>query len=316
MLDSDCESPGKCDQMTFTCGKKPLGSSCGLASDCDSKFCAQGVCCAVDCAGGCLSCALPGGEGACLPLLAGAKPPDPTSCPVSAPSSCGLDGTCDGAGACRNYPPGSACGVGSCSSATLRGGGTCDGKTHCQVPTTVATCGGYVCASPTACKTTCASDTDCASPSVCGMPQMACGGLAAQYFRQTNLTDLAFSRTDPAINFNWGGSSPSPLLNVDNFSIRWHGKLTARFKEAYTFYAATDDGERLIIAGQTVIDHFVRHSTIPEDVTQTPINLVPGQPVDIEFDYFESGGDASTVLSWSSASEPKAVIPTSAFSPQ
>jgi hypothetical protein len=312
----DCENGHPCDTMTLTCGKKALGTACGDQTECDSNFCSQGVCCAVDCAGGCLSCALKGSEGACLPVMAGAKPPDPTSCLASDPSTCGLDGTCDGAGACRSYLPGTACGATTCTSATLRGGGTCDGKTNCQVSTTTATCGGYICASPTACKTTCATDTDCASPSVCGLPQMACGGLLAQYYRQTNLTDLAFSRTDATINYNWGLGSPSPLLNVDNFSIRWHGKLTARFSEPYTFYASTDDGERLIIAGQTVIDHFIRHSTIPEDVTQTPIMLTAGKPVDIEFDYFESGGDSSYVLSWSSMSEPKAVIPTSALAPQ
>jgi hypothetical protein len=125
---------------------------------------------------------------------------------------------------------------------------------------------------------------------------------------------MAFSRTDAAINFNWGGGAPSPL-SVDSFSVRWRGKLTSRFTEPYTFYAATDDGERLIISGKTLIDHFIRHSTIPEDAS-APFMMTAGVPVDIEFDYFESGGDASAVLSWSSMKEPRAVIPTSALAPQ
>ncbi|HVR00807.1 MAG TPA: PA14 domain-containing protein, partial [Polyangia bacterium] len=96
--------------------------------------------------------------------------------------------------------------------------------------------------------------------------------------------------------------------------VRWRGKVTARFSEPYTFYAATDDGDRLFIAGQIVIDHFVNHS-VTEDATK-PIMLTAGKPVDIVLEYFQGGLYASAVLSWSSAHEPKAVIPTSALAPQ
>jgi hypothetical protein len=307
VMDVDCENGHKC--VAGSCGKKALGTVCGDAAECDSNFCAQGVCCATNCAGGCLSCALKGNEGACTAVPAG-MPSD--SCKASDASTCGLDGKCDGAGACSNFLLGTACSAASCTSATFRSVGTCDGKTHCQVPV-AATCGGYTCGTATACRTTCTTDADCASPSVCG--QASCGGLSAQYFRQTNFTDLAISRTDATINFNWGGGSPSPQLNVDNFSVRWRGKLTARFSEMYTFYAATDDGERLFIRGVNVIDRFIRKASIPEDVT-TPIMLIAGKPVDIVLEYFENGGDASAALSWSSASEPKAIIPTSALAPQ
>jgi hypothetical protein len=312
--DDDCANGHTCDVVAGSCGKKALGTSCLDKSECNSGVCAQGVCCLTDCAGGCVSCALPGSEGACTPVTAGSTPPDKTACPASAATTCGLDGTCDGAGACRNYPTGVTCSPASCSGATLRAAGTCDGKAHCQVPAT-STCGGYLCGSATACGTSCASDADCASPSVCGVAQGACGGLLAQYFRQTNLTDLAFSRTDAEINFNWGLGSPNPALNVDNFSVRWRGKLTARFSEDYTFFAATDDGERLFINGAALINKFIRKASVPEDVSPT-VHLTAGQPVDIVFEYFESGGDASAVLSWSSKSETKAVIPTSALSPQ
>jgi hypothetical protein len=317
--DRDCENGVKC--VAGSCGKKALGTACAMDSDCDSMVCAQGVCCAGACAGGCLSCALPGSEGACTAVTSGAKPAD-GSCATTDASTCGLDGACDGAGHCRNYPAGTACTPAACSTATLRAAGLCDGKAHCQVPAP-ATCGGFTCASPTACRTTCATDIDCQAPSVCcTMPAIcgspSCGGLTAQYFRQTNLTDLAFTRTDPTINFNWGGGAPpGPVaLSVDAFSIRWRGKLTARFDEDYTFFAQTDDGERLWVNNVLLINRFVRKPSIPEDVSIMPIRLKPGQPVDIVLEYFESGGDASAVLFWQSTSEPKAVIPTSALSPQ
>jgi hypothetical protein len=320
---SSCTSNDHCSRMSLcdangTCqGDKALGAACAGDADCGTAGkCRQGVCCATECDGGCMSCALAGSEGSCLPVPAGGAPSKTDACKASDPSTCGLDGKCDGAGACRNYIAGTKCAEASCMSATLRGVGTCDGKTHCQVPAAVS-CGGFLCASATACRTTCTEDLQCASPSVCGGQTYgyACGGLSAQYFRQTNLTDLAISRTDPAINFHWFGDAPNPLLNKDNFSVRWHGKLTPRFTEKYTFYASTDDGERLFVDGKLVIDRFVRKPADPEDVT-APIMLTAGAPVDIVLEYFEAGGDATAVLSWQSQSEPKAVIPTSALSPQ
>jgi len=123
-------------------------------------------------------------------------------------------------------------------------------------------------------------------------------------------------QVDPAINFNWGGGSPNNnALPVDGFSVRWRGKITARFDEDYTFIAATDDGERLWVNGMMLINRWVKKASIPVDVSPT-IHLSPGQPVDIVLEYFENGGDASAVLSWQSKSEPMAVIPTSALSPQ
>jgi PA14 domain len=312
-VDGDCVSPHRCENGT--CGALPVGSVCKNFSDCDSNFCEQGVCCATACAGVCKSCALKGSAGTCTPVPAGGMPVPGgvalDTCMASDPSTCGMDGTCDGAGGCRLHLLGKACSAATCSTATLRNGGACDGKGKCQIPAAV-TCGGYTCASTIACRTSCLADPDCASPSVCG--RNSCGGLVAQYFKQTNLTDLALSRTDPNIEFDWAGGSPSPLLNVDNFSVRWRGKITARFSQTYTFFAATDDGERLFVDNVKLIDAFIRHASVPE-IVSPPINLTAGKPVDITFEYFETGGDASARLFWQSQSEPKAIVPTSALSP-
>jgi hypothetical protein len=318
-MQDHCANGNDCDLVSNTCGKKALGTACAGGGECFSGFCSpQNVCCDKACTGACEACNLKGSEGVCTNVPAGMPPPTPTSCPTSDVATCGLDGKCNGAGACRLYPAGTVCNPATCSTATLRNAGTCDGQMHCQVPAAVS-CGGYTCAPMgAACRTTCASDLDCVSTSVCGGPTgaKACGGLSAQYFRQTNLTDLAFSRTDPNIDFDWHGGSPSPLLNVDNFSVRWRGKLTARYTDTYIFYAATDDGERLSINGTIILDHYVRHSSVPEDVSGA-VMLTAGKPVDITFEYFENGGDANVRLSWAGSKfEPKAVIPTSALSPQ
>jgi PA14 domain len=306
----ECASPTRC--VNGTCGARPIGSPCDLPSDCDSTFCEDHVCCATQCEGGCRSCGLMGSAGTCTFVPAGVAPDPATICKVMDASTCQTDGTCDGAGGCRVHPAGKVCVAATCSTATLHAASACDGKGHCQTPASV-TCGGYTCATALACRTSCAADADCASPSVCG--NSACGGLTAQYFRTTNLTDQAFTRTDPNINFNWAGGSPMGL-NVDSFSVRWRGKVTARFSGPYTFFAASDDGERLWVGpGAPIIDHWSKHASVPEDVSM-PVSLIAGQPTDITFEYFESGGDANVRVYWQSAMEPKALVPTSALSPQ
>src|SRR5689334_21421297 len=60
-------------------------------------------------------------------------------------------------------------------------------------------------------------------------------GLAANYFADTELNNLVFTRTDPTVNFLWGMGSPDSSVPADNFSARWTGKIQAQFSESYTF---------------------------------------------------------------------------------
>ena len=76
-----CDGVGHC--------RLDLGSGCGSATECASNFCVDAVCCEDVCSGACLTCALPGSEGSCLPALPATNPD----------GECGAD-VCDGAGAC------------------------------------------------------------------------------------------------------------------------------------------------------------------------------------------------------------------------
>jgi hypothetical protein len=147
-----------------TGGGKSKGQPCRSANECASGFCIDGVCCDGACAGGCQACNVNNRVGTCSPLPAGARD---STCRQDATSSCGFDGTCDGAGACRKYPAGTTCLPGACSGATLVGGGACDGNGTCAVATTQS-CGTYTCdAAGRSCRTSCSASTDCVSPTVC-----------------------------------------------------------------------------------------------------------------------------------------------------
>jgi glucose/arabinose dehydrogenase len=133
-------------------------------------------------------------------------------------------------------------------------------------------------------------------------------GLKAEYFDNIDFTNLKLTRTDATVNFDWGDGSPDPTIGVDTFSARWTGQIQAKYSETYTFYTTSDDGVRLWVNGQQVINRFVDQA--PTEAFGT-IALAAGQKYDIQLEYYERGGGAVSQLSWSSANQAKEIIPQS-----
>jgi len=106
------------------------GAKCGSPAECKSNICAQGRCCNAPCAGTCVACDLAGKEGACSPVPPGHDPHN--SCSQDPAASCKKDGECDGAGACRQYGPGTVCAPGNCSNGKMINIKHCDGKGNCN----------------------------------------------------------------------------------------------------------------------------------------------------------------------------------------
>ena len=154
------------DHLNADATPAPLGTACTGSGGCLSGYCVEGVCCTSACAGGCQTCSAPA-PGTCLARVAASRPRQTADCPPSAPATCGLDGTCDGAGACRFYLLGSTCISGVCTNGAVTGGGVCDGQGSCRPGPTVV-CAPYDCDSATGrCKASCASDDDCSGGQHC-----------------------------------------------------------------------------------------------------------------------------------------------------
>jgi GH43 family beta-xylosidase len=86
-----------------------------------------------------------------------------------------------------------------------------------------------------------------------------------EYYASTDLTSERFWRTDPNINFDFGANSPLPSrLNSDGFSVRWRGQIQPTVGGTYMFRTVADDGVRLNIRGQQLIDRFSQR-IIPGD---------------------------------------------------
>lgn len=119
-------------------------------------------------------------------------------------------------------------------------------------------------------------------------------------------------RTDAVVNFNWGSGSPDPTISVDHFTARWTGSVQPQFNETYTFYTTSDDGARLWVNRQLVVDSWVDQGPTEHSGS---ISLLSGQKYNVEMDYYENGGGAVATLSWSSPSTAKAIIPQAQLYP-
>jgi len=135
-------------------------------------------------------------------------------------------------------------------------------------------------------------------------------GLLGQYFNNIDFTNPMLERTDPTVDFNWVSGSPAPSIGSNTFSVRWTGEIQAEFTETYTFRTLSDDGIRLVVNGQTLIDALVNQAATSYTGS---IDLVAGEKVEIELSYFENAGLAAAQLFWSSASQAEQIVPAAAL---
>lgn len=144
---------------------------------------------------------------------------------------------------------------------------------------------------------------DCTGERMCD----GTGGLHGEYFGTRYMTDLKATRLDHQISFDWGDGKPHPDVAADNFSVCWTGLVTARYSEAYTFSVRTDDGVRLWVNNELLVDQWNDHGPTTYTGT-TSTALVAGQSYPIRMDFYENGGGAVAWLGWESASQPHKAI--------
>lgn len=132
-------------------------------------------------------------------------------------------------------------------------------------------------------------------------------GLLGEYFDNLDFTNSKGTRVDSTLNFDWGNGQPHPAVGADTFSVRWTGSLTSKYSESYQLHTLSDDGIRVKVNGQTVIDNFTDH---PPTENHGTVALTAGVPAALVVEFYENGWGAVAKLSWSSASQPKEVIPS------
>jgi hypothetical protein len=129
----------------------------------------------------------------------------------------------------------------------------------------------------------------------------ACASWQATYFDDTRGYNAppVVRRDDAQIDFDWGSGAPAPGMLADHFSVRW--KCTAHFPAGtYRFTATGDDGIRLYVDGQPVVDAWFDH---PVRTFTRDISLAEGDH-EVIVTYYENTGRAVAKVSWTRAPGP------------
>lgn len=125
-------------------------------------------------------------------------------------------------------------------------------------------------------------------------------GLKGEYFDNEEFKgEPALERTDARIDFHWGEGSYREGGPVDHFGIRWTGYFVPQTEDDYRFYTSADDGVRLYINDELVIDDWKRHG---ETLNTYLKHLEAGKPCKLRLEYFENVGTATVRFGVSSAS--------------
>jgi hypothetical protein len=145
-----------------------------------------------------------------------------------------------------------------------------------------------------------------------GLPPGSGTGLTGDYYDNMDFTAFTLSRTDSTVNFDWGSGSPDAAIGADTFSVSWMGDVEPQYSETYTFYTTSDDGVRLWVNDQLIVENWTDHAST---VNSGTIALAAGLKYDIQMDYYENGGGAVAKLEWSSPSQARQIIPQSQLYP-
>jgi RNase P/RNase MRP subunit p29 len=116
-----------------------------------------------------------------------------------------------------------------------------------------------------------------------------------EYYNHVNLTGAPKVRNDKKIDFDWGYGSPMKGINADNFSVRWTRRLDFEAK-TYRFHVRVDDGVRLWVDGQLLIDQWHDGSTRTYSAERT---MTQGKH-DVRVEMYERSG-AATGAFWREA---------------
>jgi len=135
-------------------------------------------------------------------------------------------------------------------------------------------------------------------------------GLLGEYFdysqqkeallqREELQGDPVFVREDSEVDFNWRSGSPTAEVPTDWFGIRWTGKLMP-LPQPVRLMTVSDDGVRLWVDGEKVIDDWTGHAPKPN---YAGMLLESGRQYDLRLEYFEHVAGAMCMFGYQLAEE-------------
>jgi hypothetical protein len=131
------------------------------------------------------------------------------------------------------------------------------------------------------------------------------GAALADYYERFDFSGVPITRSDATISVDWGFGAPFWWFNPDQFAVRWTGRIAPKSSETYTFYATSDDGCRIWLDGQLILDRWFDGAG---EWASTPIHLTAGSVYDLRVDYYENRGTAAIWVQWATASMSKRLV--------
>ncbi len=121
-------------------------------------------------------------------------------------------------------------------------------------------------------------------------------GVQGTYYSGEEFGSAILTRTDPYIDFDWGRSSPGPGVPSEHFSVRWIGTITAPASGTYTFSVTVDDGIRLYINNQLLINSWQSNGGV---LYQATIPLEANSLNSLVLEYKDLTLEAEVHFGWS-----------------
>ena len=138
-------------------------------------------------------------------------------------------------------------------------------------------------------------------------------GLTAQVFDNADFTNYKGTLGNQGLNGAWAdGTSPLAGVAATSYSVRYLGLIRPTYGETYTFTATSDEGVRVWVDGQLLINNWPGHAATADTGR---IALQAGRKYDVRVEYYNGTGAGQLKLEWASASQARQVVPASALYP-
>ena len=124
-------------------------------------------------------------------------------------------------------------------------------------------------------------------------------GVAVRYFEGQNFDQFASERVEPTVDQIWPGPPldelPKGILDAEGFSTKWAGTITMPESGEYEIGGEGDDGVRIWIGDELVVDDWSTHGMRWRGRRMT---FEKGQKVDFRIEHFQGSGGRGLRLGW------------------
>lgn len=130
-------------------------------------------------------------------------------------------------------------------------------------------------------------------------------GLTVSYYEGLNFEKLISTGVDATVHHAWRSAEVGDSGLKDNVSVRWEGEVEALEAGDYQFRTRSDDGIRVWVDDELVIDNWTNHGAT-YDVSES-IAFEENERKSIRVEYFENRGSAIMQLQWGQNSRFRAI---------